>query len=351
MKFSILIPVYNVKRYLRQCLDSVLAQSINDYEVILVNDGSSDGSDIICEEYAKKDERIKYYSKQNEGLLLTRRYSLKKAKGDYVLFLDSDDYWEPNLLETISRTIIEEPYSDMILFRYRRVRDNGKLIYEDKGIFPNRKIFTKENKDVFLKEFVSSSRLNSIWSKCVKRDIIDINADYTPFKDKKGEDLLQSITLVKNATRILYLDELLYNYRLSYSGRGRNFKIKYLTDYNTVREHVWQKLKEMNAREDVFLIFLSRYVDVLHSFLPNLAKYSKNLEEFQGILEVLRRFKLFSEVKNIHSNNSSSLDYNKIKKLNTPYVRWLYFRLNIKNKLYDFLRKSKHRGEDLIYKL
>lgn len=80
----------------------MLAQHYHDYEIILTNDGSTDGSPAICEAYAAKDARIRYYSKQNEGLLLTRRYAIRLAKGEYVLFLDSDDYWAPNLLETVA---------------------------------------------------------------------------------------------------------------------------------------------------------------------------------------------------------------------------------------------------------
>ena len=95
MRFSVLIPVYNVEKYLDQCLTSVLTQDYSDFEVVLVNDGSTDQSPIICQKYAESDPRVKYYDKNNEGLLLTRRYSIKRASGEYIVFLDSDDYWEP----------------------------------------------------------------------------------------------------------------------------------------------------------------------------------------------------------------------------------------------------------------
>ena len=221
MTFSILVPVYNVEKYLSQCIDSVLMQDYEDYELILANDGSTDKSPQICEYYSKRDSRIRYLSKPNEGLLLTRRFSLQYAKGEYFLFLDSDDFWEPGLLTTLANEIKHDSTVDMILYRYKRIRDKGRVIYEDKGIFADHTIFTPSNKNSFLQEFVSSSRLNTMWSKCVRRDIVDITTDYSGFKDKKGEDLLQSITLIKNANKILYLDKVLYCYRLSLTGKVR----------------------------------------------------------------------------------------------------------------------------------
>ena len=207
MLFSILIPVYNVERYLEQCLESVLNQDFRDFEVILVNDGSTDSSGSICMKYARGDTRVKYFEKKNEGLLQTRRYSIKRASGEYILFLDSDDFWEPGVLSAIR---------------------------EDRGIFPDRTVFTAESKEIFLKELVSSSRLNMLWTKCVRKTIIDVETDYTRFGDKKGEDLLQSVPLIRNAASILYLDDVFVNYRMSSSGRGRNFKLRHLDDYEVI---------------------------------------------------------------------------------------------------------------------
>lgn len=117
MRFSIIIPVYNVERYLRDCLDSVLRQSFADWEAVCVNDGSSDGSAIILEEYARKDDRIKVISQPNGGLSAARNAGMKAAKGDYVLFLDSDDWLEPNALDVLSEQLDGE---DMLCFSGRR---------------------------------------------------------------------------------------------------------------------------------------------------------------------------------------------------------------------------------------
>ena len=94
MLFSIIIPVYNVEKYLRDCLDSVLAQTYPDWEAVCVNDGSTDGSSVILEEYSSKDSRFKVFNQANGGLSLARNTGLDEAKGDYILFLDSDDWLE-----------------------------------------------------------------------------------------------------------------------------------------------------------------------------------------------------------------------------------------------------------------
>lgn len=94
MKFSIIIPCYKVEKYLRQCVDSVLVQTFEDYEVIIVDDGSPDGCPAICDEYAIKDNRVKVIHKENGGLSDARNAGLDVAHGEYVMFLDSDDWWD-----------------------------------------------------------------------------------------------------------------------------------------------------------------------------------------------------------------------------------------------------------------
>lgn len=120
MRFSIVIPVYNVELYLRDCLNSVLGQSFSDWEAICVNDGSTDGSADILEEYAEKDERFKVITQKNGGTACARNVGLKKAKGDYIFFLDSDDWLETNALQIIADQLNEE---DVLCFSGKRYFD------------------------------------------------------------------------------------------------------------------------------------------------------------------------------------------------------------------------------------
>ena len=293
MKFSILIPVYNVEKYLEQCLCSVTSQDFKDYEIILVNDGSTDQSALICQRLAKTDPRIRYYDKVNEGLLLTRRYSIKRALGEYILFLDSDDYWESGILSKLNQAI-EEKKPDLICYRFRRITDDGKPISEDIGVFKDGTFFDSQNKEEFLTQFVKSPRLNPLWSKCVKSSIIDKDADYSRFEDKKGEDLLQSIALVRNANSILYMDDIFVNYRQTPMGRARTFKTKYIDDYNTVKKHVYSNLVDMGVSESVMDAFFVRYIEGITGYLGLLAVNSKDVHSFKEICERINNYDLYN---------------------------------------------------------
>ena len=101
---SVIVPVYNVEQYLRQCLDSILNQTYQEIEVLLINDGSTDASDEICREYAERDNRIRYFVKENGGLSDARNYALDRATGEYVTFVDSDDFLMEQALEKLYAT-------------------------------------------------------------------------------------------------------------------------------------------------------------------------------------------------------------------------------------------------------
>lgn len=130
-KMSIIIPVYNVEKWLGECLESLINQTYSNIEIILINDGSTDNSFEICEQYAKKDQRIQVYSQANQGQAVARNYGLRKSSGDYVIFMDSDDYLcDLNILEKFNY-IFENNRCDVIYTSYCRFEDNTGKIIED----------------------------------------------------------------------------------------------------------------------------------------------------------------------------------------------------------------------------
>lgn len=133
MKFSVIIPVYNVESYLQACLDSVLNQTFEDWEAICVNDGSTDNSATLLEEYGHKDGRFKVVNQPNGGLSAARNTGLKAATGEYVLFLDSDDWLECNALERVSESLTDE---DMLCFSGRRFFEKESRYHEADQLQP-----------------------------------------------------------------------------------------------------------------------------------------------------------------------------------------------------------------------
>lgn len=112
---SIVVPVYNVEKYLKKCLDSVISSSYKDWECILVDDGSKDNSGLICDEYVKKDSRFRVIHKQNGGLSSARNAGMEVAKGKWLMFIDSDDFISPHRIQSLFQCSVEHPDADMIM--------------------------------------------------------------------------------------------------------------------------------------------------------------------------------------------------------------------------------------------
>ena len=129
MKFSIIVPIYNVEKYLDRCLKSIFLQSYKDYEVLMISDKSTDNSDSIVKEYAKKDRRFKRIYEENTGLARAKNIGIDNAKGDYVLFVDGDDFIEKDLLSKLSKEILD---NEVVRFQIQEVYDDKVIKYEEK---------------------------------------------------------------------------------------------------------------------------------------------------------------------------------------------------------------------------
>ena len=165
MKFSIIVPVYNVEKYIEKCLNSIVNQTYDKFEVIIVNDGSPDKSQKIIDKYVKKDKRIKSYTKENGGLSSARNHGLEYVKGDYIVFLDSDDYIEKDYLERIKEILIKEKEIDVVKIKLNLVDESGKLIRKEKGLPNGECDFTDLTKIEFLEPSWSYIYNAKFWKK------------------------------------------------------------------------------------------------------------------------------------------------------------------------------------------
>lgn len=210
---SIIIPVYNVEEYLDECVQSVCNQTYHNMEIILVNDGSTDSSGSKCDDWEKRDDRIRVIHKINGGLSSARNSALDIAKGIYIYFCDSDDYIASDLIE---KTILHmEKGYDLVAFEYNEIYDNGTVkpcAYHKTGIF---EINNEEEKKDFLTRVVLSSKIG--WSACTRiyrRDIVEkYNLRFADNRIIFSEDLFFTTCYCAHVKKVLSIDALLYYYR------------------------------------------------------------------------------------------------------------------------------------------
>lgn len=207
--FSIIVPVYNVDIYLNQAINSVLQQDFYNYELILVNDGSTDSSGDIAYQYSKQYPHIQFISQSNAGQSTARNIAMKLAKGEYLMFLDSDDYWQGTaVLSDIAKLIEENHHPDLVLHSFSSVYSNGEIYSHAKT---NKTISSllEEYFDEMVKSFVY---LPNTWTKLVKRSLVEKNNLYFP-EGWKFEDTPWSFQLAKLAKTYIYYHSDFYQYR------------------------------------------------------------------------------------------------------------------------------------------
>lgn len=213
-KVSIIVPVYNTEKYLRPCLDSILAQTFTDFETILVNDGSTDSSGQICDEYVQRDNRFVVVHKQNEGVTKARIDGYNKCTGDYVAFIDADDYVSNIYLERLINTAIQNK-SDMVSCKYYNVRENI--------IEPCKKMITGKVERVGIRKILYDSNsyyiINNrlpfavfLWGKLFKKNILERSLE-KGLNLWHGEDFACVLYLLMHKVNsISMIDDYLYYY-------------------------------------------------------------------------------------------------------------------------------------------
>lgn len=245
MTVSFIIPVYNVEKFLTQCVTSVLQQTYKDIEVILVDDGSTDNSPALCDDFAKKDNRVKVIHKKNGGLSDARNTGLKAALGEYVVFMDSDDFWDSNAhLEKLIDHIKCNRECDFIGF-------NTSYYYHDtetykKWVKYSDKTCSTKDKNIIICELVASGTFPmSACMKIVKRDFLLKNNIY--FKlNLRSEDVPWFIELLDKAQYCRFVNEYIYAYR---KNGGTSITTTYSTkSFNDILEIIKNELDTISQR-------------------------------------------------------------------------------------------------------
>lgn len=296
MKFSIIVPVYNVEDYLKQCLDSIVNQKFEDYEILLVNDGTKDNSGKICEEYSSKYNKIKYFIKKNGGLSDARNYGINRASGEYLIFVDSDDWIDSDeFLDKVDK-LIQVKNPDLIVFgRKKYYEKNNKF---ESGI--NLKINSKYNviENMIKQNFFKATA----WDKIIKRKIIIENNIFFPV-GVIGEDIQWCAEILKyiDFNKISYINDNLYIYRQRKKSICDNLNEKDLLDiFDMIEKEII--LKEESMKEKVINSYLAyEYIVRLgRIYSKTLNCKERKLEDEAKKLRFLFKYTLSNKVRRIN---------------------------------------------------
>ena len=274
---SILVPVYNASLYLRACLDSIINQSYRNLQIVLIDDGSRDDSLSICQHYASVDDRIEVYTQENQGVAITRNHLLMKAKGDYVLFIDSDDWVELDMIEYLI-SLTNECGADIVMC--------DKLINES---LPSRKISINIlGKDVAIRDFLEHKYLDgSLWNKLLKRELLFNVA----FQEgiSYGEDALFVWDILQNVAKVVITTKQLYHYRMNDTSLSHNYNGHQFSALN-----VWNKIVkdvETYYPEYIYLAksqFCNQMTVILYYAAKTGYKYDNKVEQLCDVVKKCR---------------------------------------------------------------
>lgn len=259
MKVSFILPVYKVEKYLSECVESILAQTYSDFEILLVDDGSPDNCPALCDEWARKDNRIKALHKPNGGLSDARNYGLEHAQGDYVIFVDSDDFWvNKNCLEHLMSVVDAHPECDFIGF-------NCSYYYQDTNIYKkwvayDEKLAVPIDKDTAMRSLVASGTLPmSACLKVISRKLLsDMGLRF--IKGTIAEDIPWFIDLLDDSKKCMFVNQYIYAYRQNVAGSiTASESPKSTSDLFTIVKNEIKKMDSRNMSKEA--------KDALYSFL------------------------------------------------------------------------------------
>ena len=251
---SVIVPIYNAEIYIKKCVDSIISQLFNNIEIILVNDGSTDKSGLICDEYAKKDIRIKVIHKNNEGVAMARNEGMKLATGKYFVFIDSDDYVENDYIEILYNAMVVKDV-DLVLSGYKKVAlENNKII--DEYVKLDRLMSTEQFLN-HIHEYLEKMLIQGPCSKIFKRNIIEENNIKFPNNMSFGEDTIFVYSYIEKCKNIFNICHAPYNYLVhknnSLSSKAIGNKLEIFIFINEKLMNLLSKYNAINEKNKEYI--------------------------------------------------------------------------------------------------
>ncbi len=236
---SVIVPIYNAERYLRKCIDSVLMQSFFDFELILVDDGSTDSSASICKSYSQKDKRIKYFYKENGGGLQARVFGTENSSGLYFTYCDADDYYASSVVFQTIHDEITKHKCTLLQFSYIKKYNHlsSKISINTNSAVSHEKFYNTEFPKLLCSFSENASLTNNVWNKVYCSELKSALPSYKSF-DRVfwGDDLIMNLYLLEECDSALFITDTLYIYR-QFSGGTNEFSIRTMQDLNTIKHY------------------------------------------------------------------------------------------------------------------
>lgn len=333
VKVSVIIPVYNVEKYLRQCLDSVVNQTLKDIEIILVDDGSTDLSLDICNEYAKKDARVKVFHQKNLGAGAARNLGLDKANGEYLSILDSDDYFELSMLEKLYEKAKNDD-TDITICDVNCFDDRTKTLVKDikvisREMIPLKNVFNYKD----MPNYIFNTFQNWTWNKLFRTDFVRKNN--IKFQHVfRTNDLFFTCSALMLANKISFIDKKLVNYRVCITTNCQSTNYKYPFDFY----NAFMELKNFLLKNELYECVRTSYINwalcaVLHN-LNSIKLYKKQYKRLYRFLlkEGLDSLDINESTKIVFYDDWARDNYMRLKNENNFYKHvWEIF-FSLKNK-------------------
>lgn len=272
IKISVIVPVYNAEQYIAKCIESILRQTYTELQIILIDDGSTDGSGELCDQYAALDKRVEVYHTANRGLVAARKEGIRKSQGDYIGFVDADDYIEPDMYGQLLDELVESR-ADFIHTGY--IEENGQsrknILDFENGIF---ELASIKDREAFLKQYVLKGEKHkfisySIWSKLYKRDLIEKSYFLLQDNQQYGEDVLSLCLCILNSRRIILSRHALYHYVVRKGSMSHLQNVKYVMKEIELSNHIVRSItgydREVYAEleESICSFLISRFLDLV----------------------------------------------------------------------------------------
>jgi len=311
-KVSIIVPVYKVEKYLSQCMDSLLNQTLKDIEIILVDDGSPDNCPSMCDEYAKQDHRVKVIHKKNEGLGYARNSGLDIATGDFIAFVDSDDYIELNAYQKLYVSAINTK-ADVIYFCFQHFNEQGKVWG---------KTSSSKEEQYHTKDSIRELILNMIANRYTKKSGRDItcsaccalyrtnmikvnNLKFISERELCLEELLFNLNFLLHSSNVIAVPDVYYNYRINPSSLTQTVRPDRIDKYFHFYKYLLEMLNKNNFGMEGYLRATRLFIDYSRDAIRKYIQSSLSMSEKKKWLKEVGNQNYWKEI-------ASSFPYKKL---------------------------------------